>query len=146
MDYDVEVDQDKSPLTKTENPILRLVSLGFTRADIAEMLHRSIETVNTHISHIHQKLDAENSNQAITTAFVRGILKAKKLVLCCLITGTTGNAIIPSPAYADIYDTKIVEVPAERVRVGRNPNARSSRGRSQRRREDDLMALCFGDF
>jgi two-component system response regulator NreC len=43
-------------LTQRELDVLRLIALGHTNAEIAEQLHLSVRTVETHRAHIQQKL------------------------------------------------------------------------------------------
>jgi two-component system response regulator NreC len=43
-------------LTEREVDVLRLIALGHTNAEIAETLHLSVRTVETHRAHIQQKL------------------------------------------------------------------------------------------
>lgn len=47
-------------LTKTEKIILRLVLQGKANKEIANLLHRSVRTVEVHRSHIMHKLDVHN--------------------------------------------------------------------------------------
>jgi two-component system response regulator NreC len=44
-------------LTERELEILRLIALGYTNPEIAGRLYLSIRTIETHRSHIHQKLN-----------------------------------------------------------------------------------------
>lgn len=43
-------------LSERELDVLRLIALGYTNAEIGEQLHLSVRTVETHRSHIQQKL------------------------------------------------------------------------------------------
>ena len=45
-------------LSEREVDVLRLIALGHTNAEIAEQLYLSVRTVETHRSHIQQKLQA----------------------------------------------------------------------------------------
>jgi two-component system response regulator NreC len=43
-------------LTEREVEVLRLIALGHTNNEIAQQLHLSVRTVETHRAHIQQKL------------------------------------------------------------------------------------------
>lgn len=45
-----------SILSGRENDVLRLLALGYTNPEVAEQLHISVRTVETHRAHIQQKL------------------------------------------------------------------------------------------
>jgi two-component system response regulator NreC len=47
---------DGDGLTPREIEVLRLLSLGLTRGEIAAALHRSRRTIESHVKHIHGKL------------------------------------------------------------------------------------------
>jgi FixJ family two-component response regulator len=48
------------PLTKTQTTVLQLILQGRTNVDIANMLGRSVRTIEVHRSHIMHKLKADN--------------------------------------------------------------------------------------
>ena len=51
-------------LSQREVDVLRLIALGHTNAEIAEQLYLSVRTVETHRSHIQQKLQALDPRRA----------------------------------------------------------------------------------
>ena len=55
-------------LSKREREILLLIKQGLLSKEIADTLHISIHTVNTHRQHILQKLSVDNSMEAVQTA------------------------------------------------------------------------------
>ncbi|HZS05192.1 MAG TPA: LuxR C-terminal-related transcriptional regulator [Blastocatellia bacterium] len=61
-------------LTAREHEILRLMARGMTTAKIAGQLHISRTTVNNHIQHILQKLDAHSRLEAIRRAEHAGLI------------------------------------------------------------------------
>lgn len=143
MDYEVELHEDLSPLTKSENRLVLPLVGGLTQKAIAALLHRSVKTVETHLGHIYQKLDVANDKQAITAFFVRGIVSVKKLVVCCLIVSGASNALMPSDAYArpsNDWSIPPVEEPFNRLRTRHGSGARTGSRlqlrRPSRRRED----------
>jgi two-component system response regulator FixJ len=62
------------PLTKNEAGILKLVIDGKSSREIAQMLHRSIRTVEVHRSRIMQKLGVDNLVDLIKTSVMLGII------------------------------------------------------------------------
>jgi DNA-binding NarL/FixJ family response regulator len=60
-------------LTRRELEVLKLVALGKSNPEIAEELFISRHTVVSHISHILEKIGAENRAQAATYAITHGI-------------------------------------------------------------------------
>lgn len=64
-------------LSEREAEILRLVALGFTNVEIASQLFLSIRTVETHRSHIQQKLRLRNRSGLVQYALDHGLVEAK---------------------------------------------------------------------
>ena len=56
------------PLTERELEILRLIAVGHSNREIAEILTISIGTVKTHSHNIYGKLDASNRTEASARA------------------------------------------------------------------------------
>jgi DNA-binding CsgD family transcriptional regulator len=61
-------------LTQRELQCLGLISQGMSIKKIAEYLHLSSETVNTHAKAIRQKMDCFNIAEAVSKAFRWGLL------------------------------------------------------------------------
>ena len=59
-----------------EVDVLRLIALGHTNAEIAEQLFLSVRTVETHRSHIQQKLRLSGRAELVAYALDRGLIKA----------------------------------------------------------------------
>ena len=55
-------------LTVRELEVLRLIALGHTNSEIAQQLYLSVRTVETHRSHIQQKLGASSSAELVRYA------------------------------------------------------------------------------
>ena len=54
--------------------MLRLIALGHTNVEIADMLHLSLRTVETHRAHIHRKLGLATRAELVRYALGRGLL------------------------------------------------------------------------
>lgn len=61
-------------LSERELEVLRHVALGLTNAEIAEQLYVSVRTVETHRSHIHQKLGVRSRAELVRLARDAGLL------------------------------------------------------------------------
>ena len=61
-------------LSDREIEVLRLVALGLTNAEIAERLYVSVRTVETHRTHVHQKLDVRSRSELVRIARSAGLL------------------------------------------------------------------------
>jgi two-component system response regulator NreC len=61
-------------LSPRETEILRLIALGHTSAEIAERLHLSRRTVETHRSHIHRKLGLATRAELVRYALSRHLI------------------------------------------------------------------------
>ncbi len=61
-------------LSDREREILKMVALGYTSAELAERLHISAQTVNTHIRNIYHKIQVKNRAQAVSWAADKGLL------------------------------------------------------------------------
>lgn len=57
-----------SQLTKREQEILELVSLGLTNSEIARQLSLSRRTVESHVEHVRSKLGAATRMRAVMEA------------------------------------------------------------------------------
>ncbi len=61
-------------LSEREVEVLRLIALGHTNAEIAEQLYLSVRTVETHRSHIQQKLRLSTRAELVRYALDRGLI------------------------------------------------------------------------
>ena len=67
--------EEDDPLSERERAVLRLLALGHTNQEIAESLYLSVRTVETHRSHIMQKLRLSNRAELVRYAIDRGFLE-----------------------------------------------------------------------
>jgi LuxR family quorum-sensing system transcriptional regulator CciR len=65
----------QDPLTRRELECLTWAARGKTTSEIAELLHRSSDTVEFHLSNAIVKLDARNRAHAVAIACVRGVIR-----------------------------------------------------------------------
>jgi len=63
-------------LSEREVDVLRLIALGHTNAEIGEQLYLSVRTVETHRSHIQQKLGLSTRAELVSYALERGLISA----------------------------------------------------------------------
>ena len=61
-------------LSDRELEVLRMMALGLTNAEIGQQLYVSVRTVETHRSHIHQKLNVRNRAELVSRAKEAGLL------------------------------------------------------------------------
>ena len=61
-------------LSDRELEVLRMMALGLTNAEIGQQLYVSVRTVETHRSHIHQKLNVRNRAELVRRAKQAGLL------------------------------------------------------------------------
>lgn len=69
-------DAVRGTLSEREVDVLRLIALGHTNAEIAQLLHISIRTVETHRAHIYRKLAVATRAELVRYALRRGLLVA----------------------------------------------------------------------
>ena len=62
------------PLTSRQREVVRLLALGHTNQEIAEKLVLSVRTVETHRSHVMQKLRISSRAELVRYAMERGLL------------------------------------------------------------------------
>jgi two-component system response regulator NreC len=70
----VEGHDEGDTLTEREREILQLVAEGKSNKEIADLLTLSIKTVQTHRSHLMQKLDAHDRTELVKYAIQHGII------------------------------------------------------------------------
>lgn len=68
----------ESLLSNRQMDILTLLADGLVKKEIAAQLKISVSTVNTHVEHIYQKLEAANAPAAISNAYIKGILPVSR--------------------------------------------------------------------
>jgi DNA-binding CsgD family transcriptional regulator len=68
-------DDVKGPLTRRELECLTWAARGKTTNEIADVLHRSAQTVEFHLTNAMSKLDARNRAHAVAIACVRGMIR-----------------------------------------------------------------------
>jgi two-component system, NarL family, response regulator NreC len=61
-------------LSPRETEILRLIALGYTNAEVAEQVHLSRRTVETHRAHIHAKLRMTTRAELVRYALTRHLI------------------------------------------------------------------------
>jgi two-component system response regulator NreC len=66
---------EEDPLSDREREVLRLLALGHTNQEIAEMLYLSVRTVETHRAHIMQKLRLSTRAELVRYAIEQGFLE-----------------------------------------------------------------------
>lgn len=70
-------------LTNREIEVLRLISLGFSTEQIAELLYINFETVRTHRKNLLQKFRANNVALLIRRGFEKGLIVAENNIRNC---------------------------------------------------------------
>jgi DNA-binding NarL/FixJ family response regulator len=63
-------------LTPTETQVLRMMGKGLSRTQIAETLHRSVKTIDTHRAAIMKKLDIHDRTELAVFAIREGLIDA----------------------------------------------------------------------
>jgi DNA-binding NarL/FixJ family response regulator len=63
-------------LTRRERDVLRLITLGQTNKEIADMLTLTVSTVKTHVEHVIGKLSVSDRTQAAVRAIELGLVAA----------------------------------------------------------------------
>jgi PAS domain S-box-containing protein len=62
------------PVTATEMRVLKLIVGGMSNKEIAQLLHRSVRTIEGHRAHLMHKLDADNSVELVKRAVAVGLV------------------------------------------------------------------------
>lgn len=65
-------------LSPREVDVLRLIALGHTNVEIGEQLYLSVRTVETHRSHIQQKLGLSSRAELVAYAIDRGLISTER--------------------------------------------------------------------
>jgi two-component system, NarL family, response regulator NreC len=65
-------------LSSREVDVLRLIALGHTNTEIGEQLYLSVRTVETHRSHIQQKLRLSSRAELVAYAIDRGLIATER--------------------------------------------------------------------
>jgi two-component system, NarL family, response regulator NreC len=65
---------EADPLSDREREVLRLLALGHTNQEIAQMLYISVRTAETHRAHIMQKLGLSTRAELVRHALAQGLL------------------------------------------------------------------------
>jgi two-component system response regulator NreC len=65
---------EEDPLSDREREVLRLLALGHTNQEIAEMLYISVRTAETHRAHIMRKLGLDTRAELVRYALAQGML------------------------------------------------------------------------
>jgi two-component system response regulator NreC len=67
--------EDADPLSEREREVMRLLALGHTNQEIAQMLYISVRTAETHRAHIMQKLRLSTRAELVRHAIEQGLLE-----------------------------------------------------------------------
>ena len=57
------------PMTQAERRVLELLVRGLSNREIAEELHLSVNTIQTHLAHAYEKLGVQNRSQLLARFF-----------------------------------------------------------------------------
>ena len=68
-------DDPRSVLTAREREVFDELIHGYTITEIAEQLHLSVKTVDTHKKHIYEKLHCSRRSELVTLALRNGLLQ-----------------------------------------------------------------------
>ena len=68
---------EADPLSEREREVLRLLALGHTNQEIAQMLYISVRTAETHRAHIMQKLGLSSRAELVRYALEQGLIEAE---------------------------------------------------------------------
>lgn len=74
MSLEARPDPELRPLTPREREVLRAISLGCKRKQIAADHFITEETVKSHMREILRKLEARNASHAVRLGFRAGVL------------------------------------------------------------------------
>ena len=69
---------EQDPLSEREREVLRLLALGHTNQEIAQMLFISVRTAETHRAHIMQKLQLASRAELVRYALSAGLLEGSE--------------------------------------------------------------------
>jgi two-component system response regulator NreC len=73
-DAEARAAAEADPLSDREREVLRLLALGHTNQEIAQMLYISVRTAETHRAHIMQKLRLSTRAELVRYALSHGLL------------------------------------------------------------------------
>ncbi|MCZ6680720.1 MAG: response regulator transcription factor [Candidatus Poribacteria bacterium] len=62
-------------LTLREQEILKLIAEGYTNKEIAQLIHRSIKTVQSHRAHLMEKLNLHDRTEIVRYAIRKGLIE-----------------------------------------------------------------------
>jgi two-component system, NarL family, response regulator NreC len=71
---DAHPDEDADPLSHREREVLRLLALGHTNQEIAQLLTISVRTAESHRAHVLQKLRLSSRAELVRYALAQGLL------------------------------------------------------------------------
>jgi len=74
-DAEARAAAEADPLSEREREVLRLLALGHTNQEIAQMLYISVRTAETHRAHIMQKLRLTSRAELVRYALSHGFLE-----------------------------------------------------------------------
>ena len=113
-----------SGLSPKVRRIFELKAVGKTETEIAQLIYRSIKTVNTQAGTILAELDCKNIQEAIAKASAEGWLTfkyiSKNFIILVFVAGLTGQLFFS-------------DIDMRRTRL-----TRSCRGMTRRRTEDPI--------
>ena len=66
---------EEDPLSDREREVLRLLALGYTNQEVAQMLYISVRTAETHRAHIMQKLRFTTRAELVRYALAHGVVE-----------------------------------------------------------------------
>jgi DNA-binding NarL/FixJ family response regulator len=67
---------EEDPLSPREHEVFALLTRGFTNREIAQQLHISVRTAETHRAHVLQKLGLETRAELVSYALANGLLRS----------------------------------------------------------------------
>jgi DNA-binding NarL/FixJ family response regulator len=87
--------------TPRETEVLRAVADGLTSKEIGVKLHMAPRTVDTHLTTVQEKLQADNRTQALCKAVNLGLLQPDETLDVQQLSWISGSSIVSIPGPND---------------------------------------------
>ena len=91
--YEIELGPESEKLTGQQKAVILFLALGLSNKKIGALMHRSPETVKTHVDALFSVFGVESRTGIVSQAFCHGVLQPCAKVVAVMVAKLASNTV-----------------------------------------------------